>query len=177
MAEDKELKEHVDKDDKRLEQNNIEPKMSQVSKVVTTGLFGGVFWSFIAYIAFVLNFIEISPKLILQPIALGSWKNHTLGEFIGIILIGLISIGVAFVYYAVFKRFRSMWIGILYGAILWGIVFFILNPMFPDLKEIFELSRGTIVTSVCIYILYGLFVGYSISFDYNELTAADKSIK
>ncbi|MDQ0231939.1 hypothetical protein J2S19_003224 [Metabacillus malikii] len=168
-------KKKMEKDNPTLEQNKKEPKMSQMGKVVTTGLFGGIFWSLLAYLASILNFMEISPKLILQPIALGEWKNNTLGEFIGIILIGILSIGVALVYYAILKRFKSMWVGIAYGAILWGLVFFILNPLFPDIKEIFELSRKTIVTSICLYVLYGLFVGYSISFDYNELTLAEEN--
>jgi hypothetical protein len=62
-----------------------------------------------------------------------------------------------------------MWVGIVFGAALWGLVFFILNPMFPNLQTVFELPRNTIVTTACLYILYGVFVGYSISFDYNEL--------
>ncbi|MGM7721218.1 YqhR family membrane protein [Metabacillus sp. Hm71] len=176
MADDKKKTDDVkEEDNPRFEQNKREKPVSQIGKVISTGFIGGVFWSLLAYLASILNYTEIKPSLILQPIALGDWKNGTLGEFISIVLIGVISIGVALVYYAVLKRFTSMWIGIAYGAALWGLVFFILNPMFPDLKRIFELPRGTIVTTVCLYILYGLFVGYSISFDYNELNTNNEN--
>lgn len=49
--------------------------------------------------------------------------------------------------------------------------FFLFNPIFEDVKSITELKSDTIVTTLCLYILYGLFVGYSISFNYNELTS------
>jgi hypothetical protein len=164
-----------EKDNPRLEQNKREAPVSQIGKVIVIGFIGGVFWSLLAYLASILNFTEISPNLILQPFALGEWKNGTLGNFISIVLIGLISIGAALVYFAILKRFTAMWVGIVYGAALWGLVFFLLNPIFPNLKTVFELPRGTIVTTVCLYILYGVFVGYSISFDYNELNTGHEN--
>ena len=69
------------------------------------------------------------------------------------------------------KQVRGMWAGIVYGAVLWAVVFYLFNPMFPDVQTVAELKRETIVTTLCIYLLYGLFVGYSISFEYNELNS------
>ncbi|PMC39582.1 hypothetical protein CJ195_06600 [Bacillus sp. UMB0899] len=156
------------KDQPNLEQNKKEEPMSVMGKSIVTGFAGGVFWSAIAYLAYILNFTEISPNLILQPFTLGDWKDGVLGNIISIIIIGLISVGAALVYYAILKRFDGMWLGILYGGALWGLVFFILNPIFPNVETVFELSRATIVTTLCLYILYGVFIGYSISFDYKE---------
>jgi hypothetical protein len=164
-----------EKDNPNLEQNKKEKPVSQIGKVITIGFIGGVFWSLLAYLATVLNFTEVSPNLLLQPFALGDWKEGPIGNFISIVLIGIISIGAALVYYAVLKRFTSMWVGIVFGALLWGLVFFLLNPIFPNLKTVFELPRATIITTVCLYILYGVFVGYSISFDYNELNASPQN--
>lgn len=170
MADNKKTEEQNNqKDNPNLEQNKKEAPVSQIGKVMTIGFIGGILWSLLAYFAAVLNFTEISPNLLLQPIALGDWKDGMLGNFVSIALIGIISIGVALVYYAILRRFTSMWIGIAFGALLWGLVFFLLNPIFPNLKTVFELQRITIVTTICLYILYGVFVGYSISFDYNEL--------
>lgn len=163
------------KDNPKLEQNKQEQPASAMGKVISIGFIGGVFWSTLAYLAYFLNFTEVSPNLILQPFALGDWKEGTLGNIISIVLIGVVSIGVALVYYAILKRFQSMWVGIAFGAALWALVFFILNPIFPNLDTVYELPRGTIVTTVCFYILYGVFVGYSISFDYNEFQTSTES--
>jgi len=156
------------KKDPELEQNKKEEHMSVMGKSIVTGFIGGVFWSTLAYLAYILNFTEISPNLILQPFALGDWKQGVIGNIISIIIIGLISIGAALVYYAILRRFDGMWLGIVYGGALWLLVFFVLNPIFPNVETVFELTRGTIVTTLCLYILYGVFIGYSISFDYKE---------
>lgn len=50
-------------------------------------------------------------------------------------------------------------------------VFFVFNPIFQDVRAVTELKSDTIITTICIYLLYGLFVGYSISFEYNELNS------
>ena len=162
------------KQNPELEQNKVEEPMSLVAKVVTIGLFGGIFWSLLAYLSYIFNFTVISPNLVLEPWAVGDWKDGVRGQFIGVAIIGVLSIGVALVYYAVLRKFQSIWIGLLYGAVLWGLVFLVLNPIFPDLKTVNHLDRNTIITTVCFYILYGVFIGYSISFETNELAHAKK---
>lgn len=163
MTDQKEQKDGEHKE----EESNMQPSM--LGKVILTGFIGGIFWGIISFFAYILNLTEISPNLILQPFILGGWKRGMMGDIIGIIVIGVLSIAVAFVYYGLLKKSKSMYIGILYGVVLWALVFFILNPIFPNLKSVFEMQRATVVTTVCIYILYGLFIGYSISFEYNEL--------
>ena len=56
-------------------------------------------------------------------------------------------------------------------ACSWLLVFFVFNPIFPEVRTVTELTSDTIITTICIYLLYGLFVGYSISFEYNELNS------
>ncbi|MCH1626611.1 YqhR family membrane protein [Ferdinandcohnia quinoae] len=147
-----------------------ESPSSFLGKVVTIGLVGGIFWSLLSYVSYILNFTEISPNLVLQPWLIGEWKNRVLGQFIGILVIGIISIGVALMYYALLKRFQSIWIGMIYGIVLWAIVFYVLNPIFPDLKTVGQLDMNTLITTICFYILYGVFIGYSISFEANEIS-------
>ena len=140
-----------------------------IGRVMITGFTGGVFWSLLGYLAYVLNLTEISPNLLLQPFILGEWKNGAMGNFVAVFCIGFLSIGTALLYYFVLKRFSSMFVGLAYGLALWALVFFLLNPIFPNLKSVLELERLTTVTTICLYILYGVFVGYTISFEHNEL--------
>jgi hypothetical protein len=149
--------------------------MSFLAKVVVIGLVGGVFWSSLAHLAYIINLTEISPNLILQPWALGAWEDRALGTVISILIIGVISIVAALIYYAALKRFKSMLAGIIYGVALWALVFYVLNPIFPNLKTVRELEMNTIITTICFYILYGVFVGYSISFEAAELESAKES--
>ncbi|WP_099360680.1 YqhR family membrane protein [Fredinandcohnia onubensis] len=161
----------AEKKNPELEQNKKNGDMSLMAKVVVIGLFGGIFWSLLSYLTYIFNFTELSPNLILKPWILGDWKNRVLGQFIGIFMIGIISIGVALLYYALLKKFQSIWVGAAFGIALWLIVFYVFNPIFPDIKTVGELERNTVITTICFYILYGVFIGYSISFEENEMRA------
>ncbi len=160
---------NAEKKNPELEQNKKDGEMSLIGKVVVIGLFGGVFWSLLSYCTYVFHFTELSPNLILKPWILGDWKNKVLGQFIGIFFIGILSIGVAFLYYAFLKKFQSIWVGAGFGIVLWLLVFYVFNPIFPDIKTVAELKRNTVITTICFYILYGVFIGYSISFEQNEM--------
>ena len=157
------------KQDKNLEQNKKEEPMSFIAKVIVIGLCGGLIWSLLGYLAYTFSFTELSPNLVLEPWALGDWKNDTLGNYIGIVIISLLSTLVALFYFAVLKNFKSIWAAIMFGLALWAIVFYLLNPIFPGLKSVADLERNTVITTICLYILYGVFIGYSISFESSEL--------
>jgi hypothetical protein len=148
--------------------------MSSSALVFWTGLFGGMFWGTIGYFSYLIGLTEIRPNVILEPWALGYWKNEGLGTLISIIFIGIISVPVAYIYYGVLKKLNGFWAGLSYGLVLLLLVFFVLNPIFPSIKPISEMTRDTIITSVCLYLIYGLFIGYSISYDYENLKGNEK---
>ena len=158
----------------KLKKTNYPKPMSFSVMVFWTGLFGGVFWGTIGYLAYIFNFTEIRPNIILEPWALGYWKNEWLGTVISIILLGIFSIVAAFVYYAVLKRFKGFWFGIGYGIALFLLVFFVINPLFSSMKPFFDLSLDTIITSICLYIVYGIFIGYSINYEYQNNISQEK---
>lgn len=159
----------ADKDNKKLEQNQKEKPMSILMMTVLTGLIGGILWSGVGYIAHVFNFTEIPANTILEPWTIGDWKDGWLGIVISILMMGAISIVAALIYYVLLRRFYSIWIGMGYGIALFLLVFLVLNPIFPGIPPFGELERNTIITSGCLYILYGVFVGYSISYENSEL--------
>lgn len=140
------------------------------STVASIGFYGGFIWGLIHFITYYLNLTKIGPAFILNPWAFGEWKNQLLGQVIGVFAISLISIGVAFFYRVLFAKFKSIILSLIFGAGLWALIFYFLNPVFPDVKPLSDLDKNTIVTTGCIFLLYGLFVGYSISFHYDEIT-------
>lgn len=152
----------------RLEQNQKEKPMSFLTMVVLTGLIGGILWSGLGYLAYVFNFTEIRPNIVLEPWALGDWKKQWLGTVISIVVIGVLSIVAALIYYATLKKIKNILGGVGFGIVLFLLVFLVLNPIFPGMDPIGELKRNTLITSACLYILYGVFVGYSISYEYQE---------
>lgn len=155
--------------DNQQDSHKKERPMSFISLVIWTGMFGGIFWTFIGYIGYIFNFTELHPHFILEPWAIGSWKYGWLGTVISFIAIGFFSTGAAIAYYLILRKFKTIYIGIGYGIALFVCVFIILNPIFPSMAPFLELKRDTIITSVCLYILYGVFVGTSISYEESEI--------
>ncbi|MDG5788706.1 YqhR family membrane protein [Evansella sp. AB-P1] len=156
---------------KELEQSQQESSTTFNGTVALIGLFGGLFWSVIGYVAFYLNFARVGPALALMPWALGDWKNGWLGQLVGILFIAVVSIPVAFLYRMIFAKINKPWPGLLFGLSLWVVIFWVFNPMFPGLKSLQQLDLNTIITTICLYLVYGLFIGYSISYEYHERTA------
>ncbi|MGC4376520.1 YqhR family membrane protein [Fictibacillus sp. Mic-4] len=153
-------------EDKKSQQ--METDGSFMSRVISVGFFGGLIWSLLAFLAYYLNFTKVGPALILAPWALGKWKNEWLGHLIGVVILALLSILVAIGYRFLLSKVKSMWAGILYGTVLWFIVFYVLHPIFPGLEPMNKIGKNTVVTTLCLFILYGLFIGMTISFEYSE---------
>ncbi|MDR6998710.1 YqhR family membrane protein [Neobacillus niacini] len=151
--------------------------MSFPVMVFWTGLIGGLFWSTIGWLAYYFSFTEIRPNVILEPWAFGSWKYGWIGTLISIILLGVISVVAAFIYYAALRKFTGFWVGLGYGIVLFLLVFFVLNPLFPSIDPLVDLNRDTLISSVCLYIVYGIFIGYSINYEYQntEMKAKETS--
>lgn len=134
-----------------------------------TGFVGGIIWTTFAAILYYFNFIQVSPGAILVRTWLTeSWASGWQGEILAIFLAGIVSVFIAILYHFILRKRTSMWAGITYGIVLWSIVHFLLFPIFYHIPTIGEQSMDAIVTSICIYILYGLFVGFSISYDYRD---------
>lgn len=155
--------------DRKIQQDNRKRPVSFTVKCVVIGFWGGLIMSAIGYFAYLLNFTTFGPALVLAPLALGSWKTETTGQIVGIFVVALLSILTALVYKFALARWYTMWVGVVYGAVIWFIVFYVLNSIFPSLEPFDEFNTNTLVTTMCLYILYGLFIGYSICFDYHQL--------
>lgn len=155
--------------DKELSQNNREESMSVKSKSLIIGFTGGIIWSTLGLIMYFFSFSEVAPRsYVLRSWITAEWTSGWLGNILSIIIVGLLSLLCAFIYYGLFRKINTIWMGIIYGILLWVIIFYILQPVFPNVPDIAELNSYTIVSTICLYILYGTFIGYSISYDYED---------
>lgn len=150
------------------EQNKTEQPMKYQTKVILIGFFGGLLSSLLGLFSFYFHFMAFGPALILMPWALGEWKTTYIGQSVGVAVIAVVSILIAFIYKWLFQKVNSMWAGVGFGATLWVIVFYICNPFIPGLKSVQQMGINSLVTSFSLFILYGLFIGYSISYEYQQ---------
>ncbi|PAV29092.1 hypothetical protein CIL05_14050 [Virgibacillus profundi] len=163
------------KEEKQLEQNKRENPMTLLTRALITGLIGGMFWSLFGIFMYYFNFSEVAPKtFLLRSWLRTEWTSGWLGDLVSIVLVGVLSLLTALIYYGLFKKVNSMWMGVAFGIILWGIVFYLLQPIFLTIPTLIELNKNTIVSTICLFILYGTFIGYSISYDYHDTKLKEK---
>lgn len=162
--------------DKPLEQNQQEPQQSVLSKAMVTGFTAGILWSGLATIAYYFHFTEVSAaSFIFRSFWQTDWTGTWLAEVLAIILVGVLSLLSALLYYMILKTKNGIWPGLFFGLALWGIIFIVLTPLFPAIPAFLELNSDTWVTTGCLFILYGVFIGYSISYEYREFNQTAKS--
>lgn len=135
-----------------------------------TGFIGGVFWCSVTLIASYFKIIDISPKMYLQLILSNKkWLTKWYGTVFTIIIFGVFSIVIAYVYHVLFKKIERLIVGVLFGMGISVVVLFILPHLFNDAPYLLTMSKRSMTASICLFILYGTFIGYSISFDYKQI--------
>ncbi|MBP1914754.1 YqhR family membrane protein [Lederbergia galactosidilytica] len=148
-------------------EHNNQYYMSLTQLSAITGFVAGVGGALLCFAAHYFNLTKIKPSFVLM-IFRGDWKDGWLGIIITCLIYGVISIGVAFGYYILLKRKHSIIWGGIYGAALFCLVFLVLHPVIPTIQFITKYNLITILTEASFFILYGIFIGYSISYEYNE---------
>ena len=138
------------------------------NKIASIGFFGGIFWSTVSFVLSFFDFTQIGPTFVLEKIPLGKWANFYIEVLLSIFCIGIISIVIAFIFFFIGKKFTGVLPGVFYGLLWWVIIFLVFGRIAFDLKPIKEYSTDTMVTSICIFILYGTFIAYSVSFASQE---------
>ncbi|WP_017472293.1 YqhR family membrane protein [Amphibacillus jilinensis] len=151
--------------------NNKKTETIQVLRwrVCITGLFAGLLWGSVAAVASFFNFTKVTPyTLIFTPWTNEQWGSRWFSEMISILVISIISIFIAFVYYLFLRRLTGITPGILFGLAIWLVIFLVFSNWLPAIPRLAELDQHTLVTTLCIMIMYGVFIGYTISYDFMD---------
>ncbi|WP_219914628.1 YqhR family membrane protein [Thalassobacillus sp. CUG 92003] len=160
---------------RKHDQRKQEPQKSVVSKAVTTGFVSGVLWSGIGAFTYFFHFSEVSPaSFFIRSFWQNEWTSTWIAEVLGVLAVALISMVTALVYYLALKKLHGMWPGIVYGILIWLLIFLAFNPIFNAVPAWGELSSDTMVTTFCLHVLYGVFIGYSISYEYHDFNQSAK---
>ncbi|WP_163102624.1 YqhR family membrane protein [Peribacillus alkalitolerans] len=154
--------------EKKVEQDHSEKPQSALFNAMLIGFFGGVLWSAIGQFTYYFNFSEFGPKIIVPTWLPESFSKGWGGALVSFLIIGVISIIVALVYYVSLRKVNTIFAGAGFGIAIWAIVFFAINPFLSKMDKVGNMETNTIITTLCLYLLYGVFIGYSISYDEYE---------
>lgn len=144
-----------------------ETRTSKIRTAIQIGAVGGIFWAAVNYVLYFMNFTYISSSVFIKPFIQPSSADKPMTQLIGIGFAAILSILFALAYVFTLSRFYSPWIGIGTGAALFAIFYYILSPLFHlTEKPIHQIGMNTFATELCLFILYGLFVGFSLSSEF-----------
>src|SRR5690606_24636211 len=93
--------------------------------------------------------------------------------WVDIILVSLIfiifSVIASLIYSLLFRKKSEYYWGLFYGVLLFLLIFGLVHPIFFQETWIMYENIATFITLFCLFLLYGVFIGYSISYEYEEI--------
>ncbi|GKU79668.1 YqhR family membrane protein [Paenibacillus sp. L3-i20] len=135
---------------------------------IKIGFFGGLIWGIIHWFCYSMKFTKVVPGFLLDPFFRHSFLKSGWGVIYGIGSFILFSIVAALLYIALFRKLKGPWPGVLYGLVWWVIIFIGIGPAVGMMKWITKIGWNTIYTEFCIFLLWGVFIGYSIAFEFTD---------
>lgn len=152
------------KEGKKKEKDNTNPFLFSLN----TGFFAGLIWGAIKGFFYYLSFTTIIPGYLVEPFFKHSFLESAPGYYAGWGFFTLFSIIATMLYVFLFRKLKGPIPGMVYGIVWWCIIFLLAGPMTGMTPPFGQLSINTIVTEFCLYLLWGLFIGYTAAMEYTE---------
>lgn len=134
-------------------------------RAILVGFCGGIIWGIFYLIMYLFNMVEIDHLAILRKWFQDEWINRWYAHLIFLIMLSIVSILFALLYYYLLRKMKSWVVGGLYGIALAFIVYFIIPLITTGFNSFEKFHADTHIGIVCTFLLYGVFVGYTISYD------------
>lgn len=147
-----------------------------LSYALIIGLFGGIIWGVIAQIASYFHFMSIDINAVVKYVNVTKIHSGFPKVLAGLIFHTAVSVVLAMIYYFLLKKSKTIWGGILFGAAIWIFLFVIIHPLLASIPSWRALNSDTLSTTLCLLLLYGLFIGYSISYGYEQHLLKEKRL-
>ncbi|MGO4544329.1 YqhR family membrane protein [Paenibacillus sp. 2TAB23] len=135
---------------------------------IQIGFFAGLIWGIIRWMFYEMKFTKVLPGFAADPFFKESFLKTAWGEVVGIAFFVLFSIAAALLYKVALGKLRGPWPGVVYGAIWWAVLFVALGPLLQFTDGIRKEGWNTLYTELCVFLLWGLFIGYSIAFEFTD---------
>ncbi|MFC5701072.1 YqhR family membrane protein [Cohnella faecalis] len=132
------------------------------------GLFAGIVWGVVRWLETGMNFTQVHQAFLVDPFV----KRSMLGSFgwqaIGFAAFIVMSMIAAMFYLIVLGKLRGPWPGIAFGVVWWALLFLGAGPLVGAVPPLKTISWTSYITDFCLFLLWGLFIGYSIAFEFHD---------
>lgn len=132
------------------------------------GFYAGLIWGGIRWIFYAFHFTSILPGFLLEPFFKHSFLQSMAGQVAGWLSFIVLSIIASLLYVLLFRRAKGPWPGIVYGIVWWVVLFIVLAPLMDMTLPIKRLTWDTNISELCLFLLWGLFIGYTTAEEYTD---------
>ncbi|MGZ9586138.1 YqhR family membrane protein [Paenibacillus marinisediminis] len=153
---------------KQEQMNRKKHKTNMFTFSLQLGLFAGLIWGGLRWIAYELHFTIVVPGFILEPYFKHEFLEKPAGGWLGWASFIVLSIIASLIYTLLFKKIPGFLAGIVYGVIWWVVLFIAIGPMLKWMPPITKVNWNSIWTDSCLFLLWGLFIGYTVAIEYND---------
>lgn len=132
------------------------------------GCFAGLFASLIRLAAHFLRFTPFDNSFLIYDMFINLEQSDLLVQLLGGVSFIILSIIASIIYMLLFRNKKGPMWGIGYGLCWWLLLFIVLPYVisWPTRGMVMELE--TQAFEACLFIIWGLFIGYSIAFEFTD---------
>lgn len=135
---------------------------------VYIGLWAGIIWGAVKIMEHFFKFTSLPPGFLVEPFFKRSFLLTWKGYMVGWGMFILFSIVAALLYTLLLSKVPGPWAGVGYGAMWWMLIFLLIGPVTGMMNWIAYMDWNTIITEICLFLVWGLFIGYSIALEFND---------
>jgi len=135
---------------------------------IQLGFFAGLLWGAVRWICYMFHFTKVLPGFIADMFYTSEYLRTMPGQFIGWAYFILFSIIASLLYTFLFKKAKGPWPGVIYGLFWWGVIFLLIGPPLGMTLRIELLGWDTFWTELCLFLLWGIFIGYTVAIEFND---------
>lgn len=132
------------------------------------GFFAGLIWGGFKQLFYFLEFTKAPPAFMLEPWLKAEFIRGAAGQWTGLGVFILFSLAAACLYGLMLSRVRGPWPGIAYGFAWWIALFVAIGPYAGMTPKLGKLDMNSMLTEACIFVLWGVFIGYSIALEFTD---------
>ncbi|WDH81339.1 YqhR family membrane protein [Paenibacillus urinalis] len=132
------------------------------------GFFAGLIWGGIQWIFYYFNFTVVPIGFLAEPFFKHAYIYKIQGHFIGWLFFIVFSLIASIIYTYLFRKLKGPIPGLIYGIAWWVILFVWIGPWTGMMKPLNQLTWDSIFSEVCLFLLWGLFIGYSIAMEFTD---------
>jgi len=141
------------------------------------GFFAGLIWGLLRWLATGLHFTSVAQAFLLDPFVPRAWLGGFYWQAGGLAAFIAMSMLAAVVYVALLGKLSGPWPGIGFGAIWWVLAYAWAGPYIGAVPPLNRIGWDSLVTDFCLFLMWGLFIGYSIAFELHDEAKREPAMK